>query len=233
MVNKKPITLPNTERIVRIKEVISDLETHFDVERSKLRQVLLPAEWKSLKAELLQLYPCAPKIKPPSGLECYKALLRKADRLHARPKNVNRRAHSPGFNGKKYNVDGEDVAYERAFEYLGQLWAEFPHLGIWLDRLLSTSDLENNNFATIEGMPRLRTSRSSYALALGLAKRQKSATKLYALRASLECIQEQLKVSAIRDIALPSSYARGISNVPVDPDAIDEWAFADNGWRLI
>ncbi len=225
------ITLfPTSVRKVDLVELLDDLERGYKVTAPQVRAFLTAEEQRQLKNELDQISREAPPKKLPLGLETYADLVRKADQLYQSPKSRNPRRWGSHLKTRFMPLTA-DHAYERALEYLEQLLEEFPGARVWLDRDVSFNGQLSDPEATIQGIPRLRTSRSEYSLMHGAKKKQMAAVFLNALRASTA--YRVGRTSIVNTAKILGRRSSGISQVPVDPDARDECIFVYGKWRMI
>ena len=223
--------MPSSVGTSDLVELLEDLERGYKVTATQVRAFLTADERRNLKAQMNHLSREAPPKKLPLGLETYADLVRKADQLHQRPKSGNPRRWGPHLKARFMPINSADQAYERALEYLEQLLGEFPGARVWLDRDVSFNGQSSGQEATIQGIPRLHTSRSEYSLQYGARKNQMAAVLLNALRTSTA-----YRVGVPQTTNLVNGLGRrafGISQVPVDPDARDEYIFAYGEWRTI
>jgi hypothetical protein len=220
MPRMKHVFSPYAKRVLDLQRLIDEFKRDYDVEVSEMRFVLAPDEWKRLKADIKQLSSPAATSKPPREFDIYNDLVRKADQIHYRPKSKNPRTRGPGLKAQRYPVDREDSAYELALVYLEKLLNEGAGLHVWLDRDVCFDGQTNSPTATVEGIPRLRTSRSTHSRMHGVMKKQRCAIKLAALHESLKRLQHPVK-SAASTVTAPTRES-GIRCVSVDPNHMHE-----------
>ena len=146
-----------------LEELIGYLTDVGGVSNQDIRSAVTKEEYCAYRAELLHVQPPLRKLPGGSldGIKRYLELLGNADRLHGRAAN----APSPKKRSSTHPslFDRAERAYEYALEALDELVSATPGAAAFFDRPV-TFTLDRYPTLDPDSMPRLHTSRSSYAL---------------------------------------------------------------------
>lgn len=215
----------DAERRGRLQYLIAKVKSGETVKIKDIRSAITAVEWEQYQAAVHQ-----PRIRPvprriSSMFKEYNALLRKADKLaqkaaDGRPSRSVKRRHFGPIRERSFHEQAESH-YEYALELLRDLIDSNPGIVAYLDRRYSedTATLEP------EGVPRLITSRSQYALEGGKAKQTKRNLQLSTLEASLRTLD------ALRET--DHCKGAGIGTAPVIPGIEDQWIIVDGEGRVV
>lgn len=184
------LLLPIQDRIVRLRQLISILENGCNVSVAEMRGVVEPPMLKSLQLELKSTTLSIPRIRRPHAVNVYADLLRVADQLNGQPRTsmappVNRRLkmHS--------HFSSAESAYGCALEFLEEQLESDGSILNWLDRWPNFYDHAQFPSPEANDVPRLLTSRSSYARGYREIKNQQLHQKIAVLRRCLDiCIAD-------------------------------------------
>lgn len=235
MTKNTTVPLTNSVRRSRLQELLNKLESGGRVTNRHLQMALTADEFEKFDAELRLTTEPKMKGRMPRELKRYAAMLQIADMMSSR-KNCSKTLdrwqlfkRGPETNG---TYRGVEFAYARALEDLEQSLDDSPDLVLWLDRPVDFDSDCDCPSSCPDGVPRLITSRSQYSEAP--LTRNKRALKRIALQDSMAtCISDDAQVQSVDSGCKKRKYARGVSNMPVDPNTAAERIFGDGKWQVI
>lgn len=168
------------DRRTRIRQLIEKIQRKAGFKAAEMKAALGAIAWRSFQ-EQTQSSPIPKEVE--KLLRPYQEALQRADALNRRPA---RALPSPQqrFRMGNHGTQSAEGEYERALELLQCLFDDYPSLGQWFDRPVrfgTSSELTPD----AEGVPRVRGSRSPYALP-NLKREELDGVALAALFAALE-----------------------------------------------
>lgn len=227
------MTASETERRARLQCLIAIHQSGKEAKSKDIKLAITADEWERYETEYQmlrhQLYSQGVPRHISSLFKEYNAALRKADRLASRAarggssasRSVKRRHFRPIRETSLCNQ--AESAYEHALELLQELLELNLGIGAYLDRPARFGQIEGTATLEPNGMPRLITSRSEYALNDGKSRKTVRSLKFSTLMESLH------------NLDWPPETGRlvGIGDAPVIPGEVDQWIFHDFEWRLV
>lgn len=168
------------DRQTRIQQLIEKIQRHDGFKAAEMRAALGATAWRDFQEQAQSSY--IPK-EVARLLRPYQEALQRADALNRRPE---RALPSPmqRFKMGHHGAQSAEREYERALECLQCLFDDAPGVGRWFDRPVRFGAPDEPT-PDAEGMPRVRGSRSPYALP-NMSRKELDAAALAALLAALD-----------------------------------------------
>ena len=186
----------DAERRARLQCLIAIHQSGKEAKSKDIKLAITADEWERYEREYQMLrHQPGPTVVPrhiSSMFKEYNAEVGRGDRLVSRAarggssasRSVKRRHFRPIRQTSLCNQ--AESAYEHANELLEELFDLNPGIGAYLDRPVRIGHIEGTATLEPEGMPRLITSQSQYALNEGKPKQTRRSLKLRTLRDSLD-----------------------------------------------
>lgn len=184
------------DRQTRIQQLIEKIQRKDGFKASEMRAALGVTAWRAFQEQTLS----SPIPKEVAELlRPYQEALQRADALNRRPAQP---LPSPKqrFKIGRHGAQSAEREYESALECLQCLFDDAPGVGRWFDRPVRFGAPDEPT-PDAEGMPRVRGSRSPYALP-NLSRKELDSAALAALFAALEACKTVNSASS-RDWLLP------------------------------
>lgn len=179
------------DRLTRIQQLIEKIQRKDGFNASEMRAALGATAWRAFQ-EQTRSSPIPKEVA--KLLRPYQEALRRADALNRQPA---RALPSPlqKFKMGRHGAQSAEREYERALEWLQCLFDDTPGVGRWFDRSVRFGAPDEPT-PDAEGMPRVRGSRSPYALP-NLNREELDSAALAALFAALKACKTVNSASSL------------------------------------
>jgi hypothetical protein len=227
------MTASETERRVRLQDLIRRLQSGKGVKSKDIKLAITADEWERYEREhqMLRHQPGLPVVpkRISSMFKEYNAALRRGDGLASRAARGGSSTSRSAKSRRRWPIpetslcNQAESVYEHAIEHLKDLFELNPGIGAYLDRPVRFGQIDGTATLEPEGMPRLITSSSEYALNDGKARKAERSLKFSTLMESLDNLDRPAVTGRLV----------GIGDAPVIPGSVDQWILVDGEGRLV